>query len=109
MEERAERAAEAAEERDAEPPPPPELPPPPPPPTGFFCARSTTADDVSLCTRDRASCTEARDAATVGVPDLAPCRAAETAWCFAGHCYANAASCERHRGPDSIGACEEIE
>ena len=49
------------------------------------------------------------NAATLGVPDLAPCQAAGTAWCFAGRCYANAASCERRRGPDSVGSCHEID
>ena len=108
-----ERAVEAAEAQAAQPPPPPprdlEVGVPQWPPTGFYCARSTSAGDISLCTRDRESCREARNAATLGVPDLAPCTAAGTAWCFAGRCYANEASCERRRGPDSIGYCEEIE
>lgn len=111
-----ERAVEAAEAQAARPPPPPPPPPrdlevgvPQSPPTGFYCARSTSAGDISLCTRDRESCMEARNAATLGVPDLALCQAAGTAWCFAGRCYANEASCERRRGPDSVGYCEEID
>ena len=105
----AEEAQAAAEEEMAEQQaaPEPEIELPPPPPVGFFCARSTSAADISLCTRDRASCTAARDAATLGVTDLEVCRAAEAAWCFAGRCYANQASCERQRGPDSIGSCQE--
>lgn len=75
---------------------------------GFYCARSTTADDISICARSRDACDQSRAAATLGVPDLAPCEVATTAWCFAGECYANEASCDRRHAPDAVGACDEI-
>ena len=105
---RANLAVEASEAEDEGPPPDPIIVVAPPPPIGFYCARATSSIDISLCTRAREACVAAVDAASLAVPDLESCRAEETAWCFAGRCYANQASCERRRGPDSIGACEEI-
>jgi hypothetical protein len=80
-----------------------------PTPRGFYCTRSTSQDDISICTRDLAACTDERDAATLGLPDLGRCATADNAWCVVGHCYANAASCERRRGPDTIGRCEQLD
>ena len=48
-------------------------------PRGYFCATSPSG---GLCTRQKADCARARDAAVGAVPDLAECALVETAWCF---------------------------
>ncbi len=75
---------------------------------GFYCARSASRDDVSLCTRDQAACDEDSDEIRVGMPDVGSCVKADAAWCLVGHCYANLASCERRLVPGTVGTCEEL-
>jgi hypothetical protein len=97
--------------------PRPVAPPPAPPaaaaPRGFFCARSAASPAAGFCTRDKADCQRARDAAVAAVPDLDECRLVEAAFCHlvAGgeRCAPTLEACtDRARAaPGAPAACAE--
>lgn len=53
-----------------------------PRPRGFYCASSATASAAGLCTREKADCARARDAAIGLIADITECGLVESALCF---------------------------
>lgn len=71
-------------------------------PRGFYCASSPTTPAAGLCTRDKADCARAREAAAGVVADLAECALTETAHCFDAkpgdeRCVPSAEACAAQR------------
>jgi len=56
--------------------------PAPAPPRGFFCSISASKPTAGFCTREKAACQHARDAAPAEVADLGECGLVETAFCY---------------------------
>jgi hypothetical protein len=81
-------------------------------PRGFYCAASPASPAAGFCTREKADCQRARDAAAPAVPDLSACWLLETAAChLAGgleYCAPTLASCEaRARATPGASGCLE--
>jgi hypothetical protein len=70
---------------------------------GFFCAAAPT---TGFCSREKADCGTARDAAVAAVPDLSECALVENAFCFDGEkrCFPTAEICAARAG---AAKCEE--
>lgn len=83
-------------------------------PRGFFCSNSPSNVAAGFCAREKAECARTREAALVGVVDLAECTITERAFCFGDRCAPSADACSATRarviGPDgSADECEERE
>ena len=87
--------------------------PAPATPRGFFCSSSATSPSAGFCTREKADCQRARDAAIVAVTDLDECRLVEAAFCHVAggteRCAPTMETCaERAKSaPNVTAACEE--
>lgn len=75
--------------------------------TGFFCSSSPANPTAGFCTRAKAECQRTRDAAIVGVADLAECALTEKAWCLGERCFTTFDACTARVGTD--GVCGEVE
>lgn len=84
-----------------------------PAPRGFFCSSSAATPAAGFCTREKADCQRARDAALAAVADLDECKLVETAFCYiAGgteRCTPTMETCvERTQSAlDVTAACDE--
>jgi len=86
--------------------------PPAPAPRGFFCSNSAATPAAGFCTREKADCQRARDAAIAAVADLDECRLTEMAYCFTAggteRCAPTAAGCaDRALAVGAATPCDE--
>jgi hypothetical protein len=65
-------------------------------PRGYFCSSSPSNSNAGFCTRAKAVCETARDAAMAAVPDLTSCALTELAYCRLDteQCRPTQAACE---------------
>lgn len=72
---------------------------------GFFCSSSASNQAAGFCARAKAECQRTRDAAIIGVGDLAECALTETSWCLGERCFPSSDGCAA-RVADA-GVCAE--
>jgi hypothetical protein len=82
-----------------------------PPAPGYYCTRSATRANLTLCVRRRAACAHARE--VLAILDGEDCAPQSVAWCFdvvgTPRCFARPDSCEAMlaKAPDATSDCTE--